>query len=141
MPLMSVARTLAHLSPRAKVWVMIFGDALFLPLCMFAAMAFRMGSLAAALESAPGVQIILALLTLPVLGFAGLYRTVVRYIDLRVLAAASGALAIVLLLVFALAIAFQVHVLPRSALLVFWFVAFCYVVSSRFAIRKNLSVL
>ena len=68
MSLMSVARTLAHLSPRAKVWVMICGDALFLPLCMFAAMSFRLGSLDGALASAPGVQITLALLTLPVLG-------------------------------------------------------------------------
>ncbi|MBC7732717.1 MAG: polysaccharide biosynthesis protein, partial [Bacteriovorax sp.] len=138
MPLMSVARSLAHLSPRVKVWVMICGDALFLPLCMFAAMAFRMGSVAGALESAPVLQVTLALLTLPVLGAAGLYRTVVRYIDLRVLAAASGALALVVLLVFALAMAFQVQVLPRSALLIFWFVAFAYVVTSRFVARALL---
>ena len=135
---MSIARRLAHLSPRAKVWVMIGGDALFLPLCMFAAMAFRMGSVSDAMASAPAVQVILALLTLPVLGAAGLYRTVVRYIDLRVLAAASGALAVVVLMVFALAMVFQVHVLPRSALLIFWFVAFAYVVTSRFVARALL---
>jgi FlaA1/EpsC-like NDP-sugar epimerase len=135
---MSIARRLAHLSPHVKVWVMIGGDALFLPLCMFASMAFRMGSLADALSTAPALQVTLALLTLPVLGFAGLYRTVVRYIDLRVLAAASGALAVVVLLVFALAMAFQVHVLPRSALLIFWFVAFAYVVTSRFVARALL---
>jgi FlaA1/EpsC-like NDP-sugar epimerase len=135
---MSVARRLAQLSPRAKVWVMIGGDALFLPLCMFAAMAFRIGSLSDAFASAPAVQVLLALLTLPVLGAAGLYRTVVRYIDLRVLAAASGALAVVVLAVFALAIALQVHVLPRSALLIFWFVAFAYVVTSRFVARALL---
>ena len=117
---------------------MIGGDALFLPLCMFAAMAFRMGSVSDAMASAPAVQVILALLTLPVLGAAGLYRTVVRYIDLRVLAAASGALAVVVLMVFALAMVFQVHVLPRSALLIFWFVAFAYVVTSRFVARALL---
>ena len=135
---MSIARRLAQLSPRVKVWVMIGGDALFLPLCMFAAMAFRTGSLSDAVASAPAVQVILALLTLPVLGAAGLYRTVVRYIDLRVLAAASGALAVVVLTVFALAMAFQVQVLPRSALLIFWFVAFAYVVTSRFVARALL---
>jgi FlaA1/EpsC-like NDP-sugar epimerase len=138
MSFFSVARQLAHLPPNAKVWVMIGGDALFLPLCMFAAMAFRMGSLSEALAAAPVIQVVLALLTLPVLGFAGLYRTVVRYIDLRVLAAASGALAVVVLIVFALAMAFQVHVLPRSALLIFWFVAFAYVVTSRFVARALL---
>ena len=133
--LMAIPRYLAQLSPRAKMGVMIGGDALFLPLCMFAAMALRMGSLESALATAPALQIMLAWLTLPVLGAAGLYRTVVRYIDLRVLAAASGALAVVVLLVFMLAMLFQVHVLPRSALLVFWFVAFCYVVTSRFVAR------
>ena len=135
---MSVARRLALLSPHTKVGVMIGGDALFLPLCMFASMGFRTGSLDTAFATAPTLQILLAWLTLPVLGAAGLYRTVVRYIDLRVLAAASGALAVVLLLLFALALAFQVNVLPRSALLIFWFVAFAYVVTSRFVARALL---
>jgi FlaA1/EpsC-like NDP-sugar epimerase len=135
---MSVARRLSTLQPQTKVWVMIGGDALFLPLCMFAATSFRLGDLSAAFATVPAVQIALAWLALPVLGAAGLYRAVVRYIDLRVLAAASGALAVVVLLVSALALALQVGVLPRSALLIFWFVAFAYVVSSRFVARSLL---
>ncbi len=131
-------RRLALMSPRAKVWVMIGGDAMFLPLCMLASVSFRLGSLGSALDTALHVQVMLALLTLPVLGIAGLYRTVVRYIDLRVLAAASASLAIVVLLVFSLALLFQVQVLPRSALLIFWFVAFAYVVTSRFVARALL---
>ena len=131
-------RRLALMSPRAKMWVMIGGDAVFLPLCMLASVSFRLGSLGSALETALHVQIMLALLTLPVLGIAGLYRTVVRYIDLRVLAAASASLAVVVLLVFSLALLFQVQVLPRSALLIFWFVAFAYVVTSRFVARALL---
>ena len=133
-----LVRHLALLSPRAKVWIMIGGDALFLPLCMLASVSFRLGSLESAFETAPLVQVMLALLTLPVLGIAGLYRTVVRYIDLRVLAASSASLAAVVLLVFSLALIFQVQVLPRSALLIFWFVAFAYVVTSRFVARALL---
>jgi len=135
---MSFTRRLSNLSPRAKVWVMIGGDAVFLPLCMLASMSFRLGDVSSAFASAPGLQVVLAWLALPVLGAAGLYRAVVRYIDLRVLAASSGALAIVLLLVLALALVFQVKVLPRSALLIFWFVAFAYVVTSRFVARAIL---
>ena len=132
------ARRLANLSSQAKVWIMIGGDAVFLPLCMFASVAFRLGSLEAAVQTAPFVQIVLAWLTLPVLGVAGLYRTVVRYIDLRVLVAASAALAIAVLLVFTLALSFGVATLPWSALLIFWFVAFAYVVTSRFVTRSLL---
>jgi len=135
---MSIARWLSALSPQTKVWVMIGGDATFLPLCMFAAMSLRLGDVVVAFETGPIIQIVLAWLALPVLGAAGLYRAVVRYIDLRVLAAASGALAVVVLLVFALAIAFQVRLLPRSALLIFWFIAFAYVVTSRFVARSLL---
>ncbi len=120
------------------MWIMICGDALFLPLCMLASVAFRMGSLEAALMTAPHVQILLALLTLPALGLAGLYRAVMRYIDVSVLIAASAALATVVLLVFGLALLFGVQVLPRSSLLIFWFVAFTYVVSSRFVVRALL---
>ncbi|MEQ1806132.1 MAG: polysaccharide biosynthesis protein, partial [Burkholderiaceae bacterium] len=133
-----VARWLSELSPRTKVWVMIGGDALFLPMCMIASVAFRLGSLEAALDTSLSAQLTLALLTLPVLGLAGLYRAVLRYIDLRVLVAASSALAAVVLLVFALALMFQIQTLPRSALLIFWFVAFAYVVSSRFVARALL---
>ncbi len=134
----SIARQLAQLSPQAKVCVMIGGDAIFLPLCMLLSVALRMGSIPDAVETAPLVQVVLALLTLPVLGAAGLYRTVVRYIDLRVLAAASGALAVVVLMVYGLALTFEVRVLPRSSLLIYWFVAFAYVVTSRFLARALL---
>jgi FlaA1/EpsC-like NDP-sugar epimerase len=132
------AMRLAALSPQAKVAIMIGGDAVFLPLCMLLAVAFRLGSLEAALSMAPVVQVCVALLALPALGVVGLYRTVVRYIDLRVLVASSAALAAVVLSVSALAWAFQVVVLPRSALPIFWFVAFAYVVTSRFIARALL---
>ena len=134
----SLARRMAQQSPRTKFWVMVGGDALFLPLCMFASVTLRIGSLEAALGTAPAIQIALALMTLPVLAIAGLYRTVVRYIDLRVLAAASAALAAVVLLVYIVAQLLDLHVLPRSALLVYWFVAFAYVVTSRFVARSLL---
>jgi FlaA1/EpsC-like NDP-sugar epimerase len=132
------ARWLAQVSPRAKTWIMIGGDALFLPLCMLAAMSLRLGSLRAALVTEPGIQVSLALLTLPVLALAGLYRTVVRYIDLRVLAAASASLATVVLCVYALAVMLGGRLLPNSALLIFWFIAFAYVVTSRFVARSIL---
>ena len=134
----SLARHLAQLSPQAKFAVMIGGDAVFLPICMLVSVALRRGSVEAAFETALVVQVLLAWLTLPVLGAAGLYRTVVRYIDLRVLAAVSAALGVVVLMVFALALALQVKVLPRSALLIYWFVAFAYVVTSRFIARTLL---
>jgi FlaA1/EpsC-like NDP-sugar epimerase len=75
---------------------------------------------------------------LPVLAAAGLYRAVVRYIDLRVITTASAALAAAVLLIYGLAHLLSLSVLPRSALLIYWFVAFTYVVTSRFVARALL---
>ncbi|MGZ5156939.1 MAG: polysaccharide biosynthesis protein [Caldimonas sp.] len=136
--IVKAAARLAALSPQTKVAIMIGGDALFLPLCMLVAVAFRLGSVEQALATAPVVQIFLALLTLQALGVAGLYRTVVRYIDLRVLVASSAALAAVVLGASFFAWMFQLTVLPRSALPIFWFVAFAYVVTSRSIARALL---
>jgi len=134
-----LGRRLAALSPRAKLALMIGADAVFLPLCVAAAVALRLGMPEAALKVALPWQIALGLLTLPVLGFAGLYRAVVRYIDLRVLVAAGGSLAVAVLVIYATALQFDVRsAIPRSALLVYWFIAFTYVVTSRFIARTLL---
>jgi FlaA1/EpsC-like NDP-sugar epimerase len=130
-----IGRRLATLSPRKKLAVMIGCDALFLPLCVIASVGLRLGSLEAALQTGLHLQLALGWLALPVLGVAGLYRAVVRYIDLRVIVASSSALAAVALTMFAMAHLLNVMVLPRSSLLIFWFVAFTYVITSRFIAR------
>jgi FlaA1/EpsC-like NDP-sugar epimerase len=118
--------------------VMIGADAVFLPLCVVASVALRLGSLNAAFQTELHLQFALGLLALPVLGMAGLYRTVVRYIDLRVLVASSLALAAVALVMYGLAHTVNVLIIPRSSLLIFWFVAFTYVITSRFIARALL---
>ena len=135
---MNVWQRLATLPPKAKLALMISADAVFLPICLLASMSLRMGSLEAAINTSPGVQLTLGWLTLPVLGFAGLYRTVVRYIDIRVIIRSSVALAAVVLLMYAMALGFDIGFMPRAALLIYWFVAFTYVISSRFIARALL---
>ena len=134
----AVGQKLASMSPGGKLTLMIGGDSVFLPLCLLLSVALRLGSLEAALETAPLTQLLLGLLTLPVLGYAGLYRTVVRYIDIRVIVRSCLALAAVVLIMYTLALIFDVHIIPRAALLVYWFVAFTYVITSRFIARSLL---
>lgn len=134
----SIARRLAQLPSRTKTAVMLGADAIFLPLCMLASVALQLGSFSAAVDASLLTQIAVALLALPVLAIAGLYRTVVRYIDLSVLAAASGALAVVVVVVYIGAKALNLGLLPQSAVLIFWFVSFAYVVTSRFVARSLL---
>lgn len=136
--LIQFGRRLSVLSPRAKLFLMVGADAVFLPFCAVLAVALRLGSLTAALELALPAQLALGLATLPVLGIAGLYRAVVRYIDLRVLISAGAALAAAVALVYATAYVLDMSAIPRSSVLVYWFIAFSYVVSSRFLARSLL---
>ena len=102
---------------------MIGADALCLPLCAFLSVTLRLGSFEGALELGLFIQIALGLATLPVLGIAGLYRAVVRYIDLRVLITAGAALAAAVALVYATSHALNITSVPRSSVLVYWFIA------------------
>jgi len=133
-----IVKRFMALPSRAKVILMVGGDAIFLPVCMLIAVALRLGSFRSALETGLLAQIALAWLAIPTLWAAGLYRTVVRYIDLRVLLAASVALAVAVLVTYGLALAAGFSMLPRSALISFWFEAFVYVVTSRFLVRAVL---
>jgi FlaA1/EpsC-like NDP-sugar epimerase len=129
---------LSQLSPRAKTWVMLGGDAVFMPLCMLAAIALRTGSLQESLFAGSWHPLYLAWATIPALAAAGLYKTVVRYLDLRVLLAAGMSLAAAVVLLYGLALMLPYLQFPRASLLIYWFVAFAYVITSRFVARALL---
>jgi hypothetical protein len=69
-PISKSASRLAALSPQKKVALMLGSDALLLPGCMLMAMALRLGSVEAALETTPWLQVGVALLALPALQIA-----------------------------------------------------------------------
>jgi FlaA1/EpsC-like NDP-sugar epimerase len=134
----TLVHKLAALPPGAKLALMAGSDALLLPVCLVIALALRLGSFEAAVGVHPLVPITLGWLTLPVLGFAGLYRTVVRHLSILVMMRACAALGAVLVTAYAVAFVLGVQLLPRSALIIYWFIAFAYVMSSRFAARAVL---
>jgi FlaA1/EpsC-like NDP-sugar epimerase len=122
---------LGTLPQASKVALMIALDAVFVPVCLFAAVALRVGSFDAAITTSPWVQVAFALCALPVLSLAGLYRTVVRYADLRVLARACLALGVVLAVAFFVVKASGWWRLPSTSVVIFWLVVCGYLVSSR----------
>ena len=78
------------------------------------------------------------LAAVPMLSAAGLYRTVIRYIELGVIAGAGLVLATLCLLTYAVATLLPGAEAQRLALLVFWFMAYAYVVTSRLVARSFL---
>lgn len=132
------ARWAARMPPWAKGAVMIGADVVALPILMVLAYAVRSGSLEYAVQSMHWAMWAVPLLAVPLLGAAGLYRTVVRYIEVGVIAAAGLVLAVLCVLTYGLAAIVPDVDGQRTALLVFWFMAFAYVVSSRLMARSFL---
>ena len=129
---------LAALPPRDKLLLMVGTDALLLPLCLQLAVSLRLGGSMAGTLVLLLASLAIGWLTIPVLAYSGLYRTVVRHLDLRVILRSCLALGAVVLGVYVLALFLGINMLPRSALLIYWFIAFAYVITSRFSARAVL---
>ncbi|MFJ4291654.1 polysaccharide biosynthesis protein [Cupriavidus sp. NPDC089707] len=123
------------LTRRQKIVVMMTIDMLALPLCFTLALLLRAGDDGLIRQYGMLPPLFIAVLTIPVFAFSGLYRTVLRYIDLKVLWAAGISMAALVGLTYAISFLINDSRLPRAGLLIYWFIAFAYVVISRFLIR------
>ncbi len=98
------------------------------------AIGLRLGSTVFPVTVYVPAIILLPILTIPVFMRMGLYRAVIRYICHRFVFVVFSAVSLSFLLwaasIFLLDLTF-----PRSALIITWFMALCYVAGSRFFIR------
>jgi len=124
-------------SRRQKIALMIAADLVALPLCFALALLLRAGSSELIHQYGLVPPLVIAACTIPVFSLSGLYRTVVRYIDLKVLWVSGASLACLVGLTYGLSYLVNTSGLPRAGLLIYWFIAFAYVVISRFLIRST----
>ena len=117
---------------------MLAADSIALPICFVVAMLLRLGDWDAATSYGYAPLIWVPLVTLSVFAMSGLYRAVVRFIDQRLLTVTGIGLAIVLPCAYFLSLIFEYKRLPHSALMIYWFIAFSYVVTSRLLVRAFL---
>lgn len=135
----SLSQWLVTLSRRKKIMLMIGADLLALPLCFCAALFLRSGNFELLAQYGYTPAAVIAISTIPVFSFSGLYRTVVRYFDLKVLWVTGTSLAGLIGLTYALSFVVNLDRLPRTGLLIYWFIAFTYVIISRFLARALLN--
>ncbi len=132
------ALKLPSLSRRQKIVLMMTVDLLALPLCFALALLLRSGDRELIVQYGIWPPLFIAASTIPVFSFSGLYRTVLRYIDLKVLWVAGVSMAAMVGLTYGVSFLINDSRLPRAGLLIYWFIAFAYVVISRFLIRAIL---
>jgi len=109
-----------------------------LPFCFLAAMLLRVADLELALAFGYYPYALTPLATIVAFAMSGLYQAVIRFIDRCLLVKTGVGLAVVVIISFLLSYALKERTLPRSALVIYWFIAFSYVVCSRLSVRAFL---
>ena len=121
-----------------KIALMVTADLIALPFCFLAAMLLRGGDLKLASHFGPGSYVLVAIVTIAAFSISDLYRAVIRFIDQRLLSATGLALAIAVLCAYTITFSVNEANFPRSALAIYWFIAFSYVIASRVGVRNLL---
>lgn len=122
----------------AKIALAVGVDLVALPFCFLIAMLLRVGDVTLAMRYGAATYIVVALVTIVAFSLSDLYRAVIRFIDQRLLAATGFALGLAVLCVYLVLLAVNDEGFPRSALAIYWFIVFSYVVTSRITVRNFL---
>lgn len=131
-------RYLLALPRRQKIAIMVLSDLAFLPVALVGAFYLRLGNGALFQEYGIGAPVFMAMCTIPVFYACGLYRNVVRFVDFSMIKSIGIGLTILVLATATLTSLFTSTSLSRSSLLIYWFIAFAYVVVTRFGARSIL---
>jgi FlaA1/EpsC-like NDP-sugar epimerase len=117
---------------------MVIADLIALPFCFLVAMLLRGGDLRLASHFGPASYVLVAVVTIAAFSISDLYRAVIRFIDQRLLSLTGLALAIAIFCAYIVMFAINEENFPRSALAIYWFIVFSYVVASRVGMRHFL---
>jgi len=122
----------------AKITLMVTADLIALPFCFLIAMLLRGGDLKLASHFGPASYVLVAVVTIAAFSVSDLYRAVIRFIDQRLLSVTGVSLAVAILCAWIVMFAINEESFPRSALAIYWFIVFSYVVASRIGMRNFL---
>lgn len=131
-------RKIVAMPRQGKVVLMVALDALALPFCFLAAMVLCLHAVSSLVPYGQLPYVLIPLVTIAAFALSGLYHAVIRFIDKHLLARTGSGLAAVIVASCFLALFIHDSRLPISALIVYGFIAFAYVVSSRLVVRSFL---
>ena len=129
---------IVNLQRPAKISLMLLADALLLPLSLWTAIGIRLDVWTFPQLLAWWVYLIPPALAIPLFIRLGLYRSVVRYMEGRVLFMIALGVTVSVWLFVGLIALLNLPPVPRGALLIYWLIAVLYIGSSRFVARSLL---
>ena len=133
-----LGQRLVQLRGRAKLALLLGVDSLALPLCFIIAAWLSDGGHPAWSLRLLTCAVVAGLLSQAILLRTGLYRSVIRFIDLRAVSRTAAGLAIAVALLHLGLLVLQVPLLTATGPTIYWFVAFTYLMTSRFVARSVL---
>jgi FlaA1/EpsC-like NDP-sugar epimerase len=132
---MSYFAQLINLRRRSKVLFMLLTDLFVLPLAFYSSVALREGSFHPDMSEYWWLFFCVPMLTIPIFIRIGLYRAVIRYMDVRLLWTIFYGSTIGTLLITAIVAIARLNSLPRSSLAIFWIFASVYIGATRLLAR------
>jgi FlaA1/EpsC-like NDP-sugar epimerase len=131
----NIGRNVIDLQRRSKVIFMLLTDFIVLPFAFYSSIALREGMLVPDISEYWWLFFLVPFLTIPIFIKIGLYRAVIRYMDMKVLSTIFyGALIATLLITTVVALA-RIDTLPRSSLGIFCIFASVYIGATRLFAR------
>ena len=121
---------LASLPRIYKIGIMLISDVVLLPLALWTAIALRYGSFNPDIDSYLWLFLVVPIFTVPIFIRLGLYRAVIRYVDVQVITTVFYGVTLSVLVMIAIVAMTQVKGLPRTSLVIYWVIAIIYIVVS-----------
>lgn len=131
----------ATLPRRYKIAIMLLSDIVLLPAALWSAIALRYGTFTPDTSTYAWLFLVLPLFTIPLLAQMGLYRAIIRYVDEKIIKTVIQGVSISVLILIAVMAMTQIQGLPRSSVIIYWFMSCLYIAASRYLARSILRTL
>ena len=128
-------KSIVHLPRKVKILIMLLCDVILLPLAFWTSIALRLGTLSPDTSGYNLLFPILVFFTIPIFIKLGLYRAVIRFLDDKIVYTILFGVSLSVLLLTASVTMGRFDNVPRSSILMYWFMATTYITVSRFLAR------
>lgn len=126
---------IVQLPRKIKILIMLLCDVILLPLAFWTAIAMRLGTANPDTSNYQILFLLLILFTIPIFIRIGLYRSVIRFMDEKIIYTILLGVSLSVLLLTAAVTMGRFITVPRSAILIYWFMATSYITISRYFAR------
>ncbi len=126
---------IVQLPRKLKILIVLLCDVVLLPLAFWSAIAMRLGTLNPDVSNFKMLFLLLVLFTIPIFIQIGLYRAVIRYMDDKIIYTILLGVSLSVLLLAASVTLGRFEGVPRSSIIIYWFMATTYITISRYFAR------